>query len=156
MNDVAYCEPELSAKKSQWLEAGRYDFLIQSKSELVLPFQCAEALRGDRRRLSYVYSMISEGKLESVGPRHRDKARVLITRRSLQLLIAEQFQGDLNQFIQRLHALVDVLSPVELQSLADHANARLSAPFLPVLPTPLPETNGANGNQNLAPNIPAS
>jgi hypothetical protein len=125
MNRLPYIEPDLSQTRRQMLSDGRFDFLVPWPEPLLAPSQCAIALRGDRDRLSYVYTMIEKGKLETVGPRGRTKTRLLVTRRSLLLLIAEQFDGNPGSLLERICFLMDALPDSELHEIMRHAAGRL-------------------------------
>jgi hypothetical protein len=118
---VKYQEPKLSREKRAAIAAGKLDFLLPGTSATVSTAEAARVLRGDKRKLSYVYSLIQRGKLETLGPREAEKSRVSITRRSLLVRIAEEFDGDAGELAQRV---------ADLAPLFDGAqSARIAAAF---------------------------
>lgn len=115
-----------TAEQCSKAQSGALDFLLQGSSPIVRPDQAALALRGDRNHRDYVYRLISEGRLETIGPRSRTRRRVLITRRSLLLVIAEEFEGDSAVSLKLMKAILRDFSVAELEHIARDVQAELA------------------------------
>ena len=144
-----YSAPKLSREKLAAVEHGLFDSLLRSKALLLRPDQVAESLRGaksgmtrsgrarkDRRHhaLSYVYALRDEGKLECLAPTGRVRARFVVTRRSVLLLLAEQANFDPSDSDTRIEALLPILTRAQLDRFiakATQLRARLSNPPRP-------------------------
>jgi len=95
-----------------------FDWLIPTTKELLRPEECARYLD---RSLDFVDAMIDEGKLEWMAPTGRKVERKRITRRSLLLLILEQFRADPELWFERYAALLHRCSAHQLTRLIAEA-----------------------------------
>lgn len=83
-----------------------FDFLIPNGKQTFRPDEVAGILG---RKLTFVYDLIDEGKLEVLEPTDREVARKVILRRSILAVLAEQYKGDPAVFVDRVLRLLDHL-----------------------------------------------
>jgi len=95
-----------------------FDWLIPTTKELLRPEECARYLD---RSLDFVDAMITEGKLEYMAPTGRQVERKRITRRSLLLLILEQFRADPDLWFERYADLLPRCTAPQLTRLITEA-----------------------------------
>ncbi len=100
-----------------------FDWLVPTTKELLRPDEVARYLG---RSPDFVEQMIDEGRLEYLSPADRQVERKVITRRSLILLIAEQFRGDPARWMERVEALLNHMDAAQLTRVITAAQARLS------------------------------
>ncbi len=76
------------------------------------------------RKETFVYDLCDEGKLEAFEPTDREVKRKVISRRSLLLVLAEQARENPALFMERVEALLNLMTPAQLSRLITAANQR--------------------------------
>ena len=116
-----YTAPKLTPAQQLAHDQGQFNFLCPFKEALLRPDQVATSLG---RKLSFVYQMIDEGKLEAHAPEDREKKRYVITKRSTLLLIASTANYAPADFDRGMEDLVNLLTSDQLLKLIQLATAR--------------------------------
>lgn len=118
---MPYTAPKLTPTQQRALDQGEFNFLCPFKGAFLRPDQVASCIG---RKLSFVYQMIEEGKLEVHAPQDRKKQRYVITKRSVLALQAKTANYNPADFTPWLEDLVNQLSAEQLQTLVQLATAR--------------------------------
>jgi hypothetical protein len=110
----------VTQRNAALVDQGEFDFLMPfgERRKLLAPREVAECIG---RSVDFVYAECECGRFEAHGPLDREKTRIMITRRSVLLWLAETAQTDPRYFMERVEKMMATLSVPQLNRLIEVA-----------------------------------